>query len=129
MPGSIPAVKIDIELPGWAKLANRFQTAPQKVRAATESGLDEMAIYVQGRSRMDSPVLTGRLRSSIFYEVDHSKFLAKVSTNVYYAFFVHEGTRYIRANPFMTRAYAESIPFITQKMREIGSVIAKGLVL
>ena len=46
----------------------------------------------------------GRLRQSIM--VDNSTFLeSTVGTNVYYAIFVHEGTRKMRGRPFLRQGF------------------------
>lgn len=49
---------------------------------------------------------TGRLRSSIAIAVlpQEGTWVGRVGTNVDYAIYVHEGTRYMRANPFLKDA-------------------------
>lgn len=49
---------------------------------------------------------TGRLRSSIAVSmvIDSGVWVARVGTDVDYAIFVHEGTRFMRANPFLKDA-------------------------
>lgn len=51
------------------------------------------------------PVDTGRLRSSIAWEFRHDgDVYVVVGTNVEYAIYVHEGTRYMAGTPFLTTA-------------------------
>ncbi len=59
----------------------------------------ELAFMVEREAKLVTPVDTGRLRSSIFTK--GIPLGAIVSTNVEYAAFVHEGTRYMRGRPFM----------------------------
>jgi len=59
------------------------------------------------RTKRESPVLTGLLRSRIQGQVIDS-FTGVVYTDVRYAGFVHEGTSRNRANRFMTRAYSST---------------------
>ncbi len=48
----------------------------------------------------------GRLRASIFTSPAKFGLQAVVSTNTSYAIYVHEGTKYMRARPFMTMGAA-----------------------
>lgn len=64
------------------------------------------AIRVQGAAKRNCPVDTGRLRSSISVSqefTDHGA-VTTVGTDVEYAIFVHEGTRYIAGRPFLRDA-------------------------
>lgn len=60
-------------------------------------------IRVHGRARQLAPVDTGRLRSSIQYEVgrDGRGIVGRIGTNVHYAKHVEFGTRRMRAQPFL----------------------------
>jgi HK97 gp10 family phage protein len=60
---------------------------------------------------------TGRLRSSMNYQVDLPKKVTVVGTNVEYAPYVHEGTRRMAARPFLR----ESITGYTDDYKEIVS--------
>lgn len=65
--------------------------------------LARVAVKVESAAKARCPVDTGRLRSSITWriEVDSKGVVAIVGTNVEYAFFVHEGTRYMAGRPFL----------------------------
>lgn len=54
---------------------------------------------------------TGRLRASITVdqELRGMTVVTRVGTNVEYAIFVHNGTRYMNANPFLTDALPAAI--------------------
>ena len=67
------------------------------------------------RRRVD----TGRLKSSIHGEVQNNN-TAVVSTNVYYAIYVHEGTRKMAANRFIRNG-------ITNNMDEYEEIVEKCL--
>lgn len=76
----------------------------------TAKDLMRRAIRVQSRARenLQGPprrIDTGRLRASISIGESPGKKLGlRVGTNVEYAMFVHEGTRYMEANPFLRNA-------------------------
>ena len=59
----------------------------------------KLAFIVEGESKKVSPVDTGRMRSSI--SVDLEPLTATIGPHVRYDYFVHEGTRFMAARPFM----------------------------
>lgn len=70
------------------------KTNPKILNAPLRNFFKRAAIAVQGRARTNAPVDTGRLRSSIVYEIDDEMppTFAKVGTNVAYAPFMEFGT-------------------------------------
>lgn len=66
--------------------------------------LAKLAVLVETGAKTRCPVDTGRLRSSITWRLESSPLTAIVGTNVSYAIFVHEGTRYMPGRPFLTDA-------------------------
>lgn len=59
----------------------------------------KLSFMVESLAKQLTPVLTGRLRSSIGTHLQ--PLLGTVSTNVNYALFIHEGTSRMRPRPFM----------------------------
>lgn len=82
----------------------RAAVAKSPVRMLMELNIAiQKSIFSIGRdSRIKSPVLTGRLRAS-HYET-FAPLRGEVGPNTNYAFFVHEGTRYMRKRPFLLEA-------------------------
>jgi HK97 gp10 family phage protein len=68
--------------------------------------LTKRAIRVDRAAKNGCPVDTGRLRSSITWEVarDGQGLVALIGTNVDYAIYVELGTRYMRAQPYLRPA-------------------------
>lgn len=62
--------------------------------------VNEIALRIENESKQVTPVDTGRLRSSI-HVFNAGSLRAFVNTDTEYAVYVHEGTRYMRARPFM----------------------------
>lgn len=85
--------------------ADRYGTylndLPAHIRNAIGVAINKSAYLVERESKLETPVDTGRMRASIFSDIQPT--VARVSPYVNYATFVHEGTRYIKANPFMKR--------------------------
>lgn len=69
-------------------------------------------LRIDARAKQLCPVDTGRLRSSIRWQIDGigdgRTLTASISANTKYARFVHDGTRYMRARPFLLRALQET---------------------
>lgn len=63
--------------------------------------LYKVALQIERVAKQLTPVDTGRLRSSIGTAMLLNQKGVVVSTNVDYAVFVHEGTRFMRGRPFM----------------------------
>jgi hypothetical protein len=63
----------------------------------------QICTKVETAAKAHCPVDTGRLRSSITWriEVDSGGVVGFVGTNVEYAVYVHEGTIYMAARPFL----------------------------
>lgn len=68
--------------------------------------LSRRALRVESRAKVLCPVDTGRLRASIRWRLVRrpSGLVAIIGTEVEYARWVHEGTRYRAGVPFLTRA-------------------------
>lgn len=77
---------------------------------ATGRYLVRTSLQVVNKARSLCPVDTGNLRGSIAYEVTRNgiggKLGARVGTNVPYAIYVHEGTKYQKGQPFLEDALA-----------------------
>lgn len=66
---------------------------------------------VTNSAKRRCPVDTSRLRASIRYRMfsDATGLFAMVGSDVEYALFVHEGTRYMAGRPFLTEALLATI--------------------
>jgi len=87
------------------KAIDYFGNLPSKVVKAIGIGLQKSAFLLEGRSKELAPVDTGRMRASIITKL--SPLQATIGPYVDYAVYVHEGTRYMRARPFMSDAARE----------------------
>lgn len=64
--------------------------------------LERLGAEITADAKIACPVETGRLRDSLDYEVRGATL--NVGTNVDYAVYVEEGTRYMNAEPFLRPA-------------------------
>lgn len=118
-----------LEIRGLSALIANFRAFDVDLR-------DEMAFVnertmhdVRDLARQLSPVDTGRMRAAITPElsemglafrvfVDERPFAAEGLT--YYPPFVHDGTRFMPARPFLFEAFEEMHPIYLQDIREAG---------
>lgn len=89
--------------------ATKFQKflveAPLKVERALRNTIYKVTLLIERGAKQNAPVDTGRLRASI--SNDLRPLSSTVQTNTNYAVYVHEGTRYMSARPFMKDAVRE----------------------
>lgn len=85
-----------------------FNQLPREFERALGNIIGKSATVIQGEARKKTPRLfdpigsgksSGLLASTI--DISHGPLSATIKTNRFYAGFVHEGTRYMRARPFM----------------------------
>jgi HK97 gp10 family phage protein len=96
-----------------AQVTKYLKSRPENISKAITMVIKKATYLVERTAKIKSPVDTGRLRSSIFTEIH--PMIAMVSTNTNYARYVHDGTRYISAQPFMRQA-SETV---SQQMKDI----------
>jgi HK97 gp10 family phage protein len=75
---------------------------PKKFRRVQERFLPQAGLIVEGQAKLNAPVDSGNLRSSITTEVKDEEVI--VGTNVEYAPYVEYGTKRMRAQPYLRPA-------------------------
>lgn len=74
----------------------------------------QKSVYAIGRSsRQNTPVDTGRLRASTYEQFSNLK--GEIGTRTNYDLFVHEGTRFMRARPYLRQAVKSEQSFIDRE--------------
>lgn len=96
-------MNIQVKIKNLPEIQAAFKQSPVLMTKNLRVALQRAAITIGRQSRINTPVMTGRLRAST-YERFYSNLSAEVGTNTNYALFVHEGTRFMRARPFLARA-------------------------
>lgn len=92
----MPKISVTIT-PSFAQVGSMFQAI--QMGAALQRAISVIAYQIERDSKKVTPVDTGRLRASIFTDIGNLR--AVVAPHTEYAGFVHEGTRYMKARPFM----------------------------
>lgn len=91
---------ITIEVKGLDELVRKFGDLPNDLMKEISDAMRKSAFLVEAKAKPLTPVDTGRLRASI--RPDYIRPLeAAIAPHTEYAIYVHEGTRYMKARPFM----------------------------
>lgn len=69
------------------------------LKKGISQAIERLAFTTEREAKKVTPVDTGRLRASIATNI--TPFRAIVAPHTHYAGFVHEGTRYMRARPYL----------------------------
>ena len=105
----MPLIKIETNID---EVVKNLGSKSNRIVRAIKTAIRKSGFLVERRAKLLVTnrmvnVITGRLRNSINTTLGKSgigSFSATIQPNVDYAIFLHEGTRYIRARPFMTTA-------------------------
>ena len=106
--------------PSFEKVAGAFKKIDIKSFLRKET--EKIAFNTERFAKPITPFDTGRLRGSIGVSSLLGQIGSMVSTNVEYAIYVHEGTRYMRARPFLRKGLEYAIQNLEGK---IGSRLDK----
>lgn len=96
------SLRVGITIPNAAKFRAAFRQAPVLVRRHMDVAIRKTVLNIGRRSRQFTPVDTGRLRASTREIFSPGR--GEVGTHTNYDIFVHEGTRFMRARPFLRDA-------------------------
>lgn len=91
-------------IPSFKKVGGAFTRMGNKKHL--KEALTQFSFLIESESKKVAPVDTGRLRASIFTRIQG--FSATIKPNTNYAGFVHWGTRYMRARPFMKWGFSKA---------------------
>lgn len=108
-----------VSVDGAPELKRVLELTGHRLTEALIAAVAEASLEVETEAKRNTPVDTGRLRSSLGQEVVDSQGLSRdVATNVEYAPYVEYGTSTQEAQPFLTPArekVAARFPQIVEK--------------
>lgn len=91
--------------------------APEKVNAVLQTVIDRAAFLLEQQAKNIAPHDTGRLKQNILTEPPGTLH-AEVISHVNYSRYVHDGTKYMKARPYMTNAKRQIEPMIPGMIQE-----------
>ncbi len=117
---------IKIKIKNLRKLQNTVKEFPHFLDTELSKNLGKAALLVERESKIETPVLTGRLRSSIRTKLHPKKAIISPHTN--YAFFVHEGmgsNKRKGRRPFMEQGLKTAEPEIQRLLGNLSKTIER----
>lgn len=93
---------IQVKITNINQIRAAFLAAPAKMTVALNTAIKKSIFVIQAESMKNTPVKTGRLRAST--RSLFAPLRGEVGTHVAYDVFVHWGTKYMKARPFLLNA-------------------------
>lgn len=94
---------ISIQIKNAAQIKSAFRRSPYVMTKNLSGAIKRVAYKVQGQSQRITPVKTGLLRRSHTTTFE-TGLRATIEPTANYAGWVHDGTRFMRARPFLSDA-------------------------
>jgi HK97 gp10 family phage protein len=118
---------IQITITNADQIKNAFTKAPALMTKELSTAIKKVVLNISAQSMRNTPVKTGRLRGSTYTKFEPLK--GEVGTNVKYDKFVHEGTRFMSARPYLRRAVeseqSDTDRYFTQAVENVLNNIAR----
>lgn len=93
---------IQIRIKNLPQIRAAFRRAPYLMTRNLNIAIAQSVYTIKGDSQRNTPVDTGRLRASTYTQLSNLR--GEVGTNANYDIYVHEGTRYMKARPYLRMA-------------------------
>lgn len=93
---------VDITITNLAQIKRAFDVAPMEMTKQLDIAIKKTLFRIQASGMPNTPVLTGRLRGSWYSKFGNLR--GETGTNTNYDVFVHEGTRFMKARPYLRDA-------------------------
>lgn len=106
-----------IKFVGLNELLKAFRRMPREMASTINAGMKEAAFEVERTAKIritsgpERAIKTGALRASIGV-TSLLPYKATITAQQRYGLFIHEGTRYMRARPFLKKGLEDAIPKI-----------------
>jgi len=100
----MPDIKIKIK--NAYEIKQAFNAAPRLMVKELNTAIKKSIFSIQRDSMMNTPVATGRLRSSTSSLFSNLK--GQVGTNTNYDIYVHDGTKFMKARPYLADAVEDN---------------------
>jgi HK97 gp10 family phage protein len=96
------AKEVSITIKNMAQIRAAFNKAPQLMTRELNKAIPKAVLVVKRQSMINTPVLTGRLRAS--HKTTYSNLKGTIFPSANYGLYVHEGTKFMQARPFLADA-------------------------
>lgn len=95
-------MNVDIKITNLREIRSAFNKSPMLMTRYLNVAIQKSLFKIRQQSTINTPVDTGRLRGSHYTRFSNLR--GEVGTSANYGIFVHEGTRYMKARPYLRTA-------------------------
>lgn len=93
---------IDIKIENINEIRAAFRKAPLVMTQNLDRAIKRSLLSIQAISMRNTPVRTGQLRAS--HTTRFTPLMGVLQPTAHYAIYVHDGTRFMKARPFLANA-------------------------
>ncbi len=111
-----------LKIRGMKELQGALKGLPVELRGKMQGEIKKSTLAVHRLAVRGAPVDTGRLRSSLRFEVSDEGLTGEIFTDVEYGPHVEFGTQKTRANPFMFNAWNEERGKLLTRLRKLSGL-------
>lgn len=104
---------------GFKALARKVDKFKGEMKERTRRAITGAVLDVHREAIRRAPVDTGRLRSSLRFEVREDGLAGEVFTNVFYAPFLEFGTKNITKRPFLFPAFEKARKKLVKDLKRL----------
>lgn len=98
--------EISIKITNLPQIKSAFNKAPGLMTKELNTAIAKSIFTIKRGSMINTPVLTGRLRASTYTNLNNLR--GEIGTNTNYDVFIHEGTKFMKARPYLRDAVEAS---------------------
>jgi HK97 gp10 family phage protein len=102
----------------WKVDTRRLNEILMKIAPGRQKIIRETAFVIEARAKVDAPVKTGALRSSLHVDVINDM-LCRVQDGVEYGIYQELGTSKMAAQPFLVPAVEAERKYLAEKYKEL----------
>lgn len=95
-------MNVQVKIKNLPEIRAAFEKSPRIMTKNLNQAIRKVTLSIGRDSRINTPVDTGRLRASHYENFTNLK--GVVGTDTEYDLFVHQGTRFMKARPFLKQA-------------------------
>lgn len=109
---------IEVKITNLPQIRAAFSKSPALMVRELNTAIKKSIFAIGRQSRVNTPVATGRLRSSTLEKF--ANLMGEVGTHTNYDIYVHQGTRFMNARPYLLNA-------VKSNEREVGDNFTKAV--
>lgn len=109
-------VRINVTIKNLPEIRRAFSQSPKLTVKYVNRAIEKSLLSIERDSKINTPVRTGYLRAS--HRTLFGNLRGELEPKAAYAIYVHEGTRYMRARPFLLNAVNSNESLVEREFKQ-----------